>query len=194
MSCCPVEGGFLRLFRTFIGSRFRQRQLDDTRLRSNVERCRGIGSDGEGVASAVVLFREVWRRQKTWTTTCADSDNSPIPADAASEPTCAFTTAATFETAVCDAIRSSRTQSRALRSSNQQQGRELESRIVWNPHPSRPAAQSGPKLTHSALGTIFSTIGIALASSGGDKKEQAAPPAAKDDTSINTGNKEEDDL
>lgn len=60
--------------------------------------------------------------------------------------------------------------------------------------PHRPAPFPVGKLTRSALGTIFSTIGIALASSGGDKKEQAAPPAAKDDTSINTGNKEEDDL
>ncbi|EKD03320.1 hypothetical protein A1Q2_02430 [Trichosporon asahii var. asahii CBS 8904] len=60
--------------------------------------------------------------------------------------------------------------------------------------PRRPAPSPVIKLIRSALGTIFSTIGIALASSGGDKKEQAAPPAAKDDTSINTGNKEEDDF
>lgn len=47
----------------------------------------------------------------------------------------------------------------------------------------------------SALGTIFTTIGIALASSGGgDKKVAAAPAPVAKDTTINTGSKEEDEL
>lgn len=49
----------------------------------------------------------------------------------------------------------------------------------------------------SAIGTILSTIGIAVAASGGGDKAKAAdapPPPVKEDSSINTGNSEEDEL
>ncbi|RSH79887.1 uncharacterized protein EHS24_009553 [Apiotrichum porosum] len=51
------------------------------------------------------------------------------------------------------------------------------------------------KNEYIALGTIFTTIGIALASSGGgDKKVAAAPAPVAKDTTINTGSKEEDEF
>lgn len=60
-----------------------------------------------------------------------------------------------------------------------------------------PPEPSPPDITNaSVLGTIASTIGIAMSMGGKDKKAPATappPPVAKD-TSINTGNKDEDDL
>ncbi|WOO85122.1 uncharacterized protein LOC62_06G008621 [Vanrija pseudolonga] len=51
------------------------------------------------------------------------------------------------------------------------------------------------KNEYLALGTILSTIGIAVvASGGGDKKKAAAPAPIAKDTTINTGDKDEDAL
>jgi hypothetical protein len=59
--------------------------------------------------------------------------------------------------------------------------------------PELPERRTDP----SAIGTILSTIGIAVAASGGGDKAAAstsAPPPVKEDASINTGNSEEDEL
>ncbi|CAK9786964.1 unnamed protein product [Cutaneotrichosporon oleaginosum] len=53
------------------------------------------------------------------------------------------------------------------------------------------------KNEYIAIGTILSTIGIAVAASGGGDKKAAstsAPPPVKEDSSINTGNSEEDEF
>ncbi|BEJ14384.1 hypothetical protein CspHIS471_0401510 [Cutaneotrichosporon sp. HIS471] len=52
------------------------------------------------------------------------------------------------------------------------------------------------KNEYLAIGTILSTIGIVVAASGGDKKAatDAAPPPVKQDSSINTGNSDEDEF
>ncbi|KAL1407277.1 hypothetical protein Q8F55_006698 [Vanrija albida] len=50
------------------------------------------------------------------------------------------------------------------------------------------------KNEYLALGTILTTIGIAVAASGGEKKAATAPAPIAKDTSINTGSKEEDDF
>jgi len=58
-----------------------------------------------------------------------------------------------------------------------------------------PSGQKNRQLTPSAIGTILSTIGIAVAASGGgDKKATTAPAPVAQDTTINTGSKEEDEL
>ncbi len=68
-------------------------------------------------------------------------------------------------------------------------------------HPARPfsptRATPERRTDPSAIGTILSTIGIAVAASGGGDKAAAstsAPPPVKEDASINTGNSEEDEL